>query len=634
MAIPVSSSLTPLNAEVFIQEGYELSLDSIVPSITLTGSYSTTTSYTQFFIYDFAKNIVSQNLDYNLNGSYLTPEYNTSISNSSSSYNQFEISPSEDVYNQGFSSGNYYALYNFIDYELGSKTETTETNSEQYNGHPYFIKNISGDRTELRIQNNFLTSNQIESYYNEFSNKINARENADEFYISFEGNRNFIGVNSQLELSLSGSSNPTSILLKLYKPLPLEFEIEQELQIISKVGETQVYSVNFTTNLEFIDNLLQLKGPNYNVDLKDRINNSTNFKTLDDLINTNSSQSYYQFNSLNDQKGVAIRKNWGDWNEFVKYSSAEQRLNNFKSKLSSIEIYEGDLASLENIGGTTPGTPDYSSSYNNISNNINQIISKFDSYEYFLYYITGSESWPKYTTTYPYTNFSVTSSEALNWFGSTNESSPYFNTGKNQIYSASRYDENNQDYLYYLIPPFITNNSNNDQYVKFVNMTGQSFDEMFLYTEAVEQVRNTNSSLTGSVLPLGLADEIIESLGFDVGGNSFNSIDFNPNSIGVYPTANSGLEYIDRYIDIASGSIINYYDTQQSTLGYVIALADPSFPYPLDNATQEIYKRIFHNMISLVKRKGTVTGLRQLINIWGVPNTMLRISEFGGKNKR
>ena len=414
MPTPVSSSLTPLNAEVFIQEGYELSLDSIVPSIILTGSYSTTTSYTQFFIYDFAKNIVSQNLDYNLNGSYLTPGHNTSISNSSSSYNQFEINPSEDVYNQGFSSGNYYALYNFIDYELGSKTETTETNPEQYNGHPYFIKNISGDRTELRIQNNFLTSNQIESYYNKFSNKINARENADEFYISFEGNRNFIGVNSQLELSLSGSSNPTSILLKLYKPLPLEFETEQELQIISKVGETQVYSVNFTTNLEFVDNLLQLKGPNYNVDLKDRINNSTNFKTLDDLINTNSSQSYYQFNSLNDQKGVAIRKNWGDWNEFVKYSSAEQRLNNFKSKLSSIETYEDSLASLENIGGTTPGTPDYSSSYNNISNNINQIISKFDSYEYFLYYITGSESWPKYTTTYPYTNFSITSFYTIN----------------------------------------------------------------------------------------------------------------------------------------------------------------------------------------------------------------------------
>ena len=151
MAIPVSSSLTPLNAEVFIQEGYELSLDSIVPSITLTGSYSTTTSYTQFFIYDFAKNIVSQNLDYNLNGSYLTPEYNTSISNSSSSYNQFELTPIEDVYNQGYSSGKYYTVYNFINYELGSelkelnRTQPTGDNTEitGYSGHPYYLKEIS-----------------------------------------------------------------------------------------------------------------------------------------------------------------------------------------------------------------------------------------------------------------------------------------------------------------------------------------------------------------------------------------------------------------------------------------------------------------------------------------------------------
>ena len=179
----------------------------------------------------------------------------------------------------------------------------------------------------------------------------------------------------------------------------------------------------------------------------------------------------------------------------------------------------------------------------------------------------------------------------------------------------------------------ITENLDNNQYIKFVNMIGQSFDEMYLYTEAVEQVRNTNSSLTGSVLPLGLADDVIESLGYETSGNSFNSAGYNPNQIGTFPATGSGLDYISHYIDIASGSIINYYDQNQSTLGYVIALADPSFPYPINNSSQEIYKRIFHNMVSLVKRKGTVTGLRQLINIWGVPSTMLRISEFGGKNK-
>jgi len=632
MAIPVSASINQLNAEVFIQEGYELSLDAIVPSVELTGSFTPFKSKVQFYIYDYSQTILYQNTNYSANGSFISPESGLNISTSTSSYNQFEINPTEDIYNQGYSSGNYYALYNFVDYELGSEEEN-QNEDESFNQHPYFLSEISGDRTELRIQNNFLTPNQIESYYNQFNNKINARENVDEFYISFGNNRNFIAVNSQLETVISGSTDPTSILIKLYKPLPSEFEIDQQLQIISKVGETQVYSVDFQPNLEFIDNLLSLKGPNYNIDIKDRINNSTPPKNLNDLVNTISSQSYYQFNNLNSQKGIILRKDWSDWNQFVKYSSAKERLNNFKSKISSIESYETELAALETITGVTSGTPDYSSSYNNISNNINNIIRKFDSYEYFLYYITGSNSWPKYSTTYPYKNYSITSSAALNWFGSTNELDPYYNTGKNQILSASLYDENNQDYLYFLIPPFITNNNNNDQYLKFVNMTGQTFDEMYLYTEAVEQVRNTDSSLTGDVLPLGLADEVIESLGFDTYGNDFNSIGFNVNGVGVYPTAGSGLEYIDRYIDIASGSVINYYDQQQSTLGYVIALADPSFPYPIDNAAQEIYKRIFHNMVSLVKRKGTVTGLRQLINIWGVPNTMLRISEFGGKNK-
>ena len=36
---------------------------------------------------------------------------------------------------------------------------------------------------------------------------------------------------------------------------------------------------------------------------------------------------------------------------------------------------------------------------------------------------------------------------------------------------------------------------------------------------------------------------------------------------------------------------------------------------------------------SVVKSKGTLAGLRMLINIFGVPDTVLKIREFGGKDK-
>ena len=485
MAIPISSSLTQLNAEVFFEEGFELSLDAIVPSVELTGSFSTFQSRTQLFIYDYSKRLLYDDLDFNGNGSYLPPENTLTTSIPTSSiYNQFELNPVEDIYNQGYSNGKYYISYNFVDYELGSELidispspideELNFEDNSSFNGHPYFISEISGDRTEIRIQNNFLTSQQVSSYYNEFENKLNNRENVDEFYISFEGNRNFIGVNSLLVKPLS-EDETHNILIKLYKPLPASFEVEEQLQIITKVGETQVFEVEFNPNLEFIDNLLSLKGPNYNIDLKDRVNNSTNFKTFKDLVNTNSSQSYYQFNSLQNQKGVILRKNWAEWKQFVKYSSAEQRLNNFSDKMTSIEEFEAELLNLESIALGTTGSAEYSSSYNAVSNNINEVVGNFDSYEYFLYYITGSESWPKSpSTSYPYPNYSVSSSQVLNWFGSTNETSLYYNTGKNQILSASLYDENNQDYLFYLIPPFINENSDNTQYIKIITISFKS----------------------------------------------------------------------------------------------------------------------------------------------------------------
>ena len=44
-----------------------------------------------------------------------------------------------------------------------------------------------------------------------------------------------------------------------------------------------------------------------------------------------------------------------------------------------------------------------------------------------------------------------------------------------------------------------------------------------------------------------------------------------------------------------------------------------------------LYKRIYHNIPLLLKKKGTISGLRALITAYGIPSTILRINEFGGK---
>ena len=73
----------------------------------------------------------------------------------------------------------------------------------------------------------------------------------------------------------------------------------------------------------------------------------------------------------------------------------------------------------------------------------------------------------------------------------------------------------------------------------------------------------------------------------------------------------SGYEYINTYITAsATGSLI-----------------------PTEDINAEIYKRIYANLPYLLKKKGTVEGLRALVTLYGIPDTILQVNEFGGQNK-
>jgi hypothetical protein len=160
-------------------------------------------------------------------------------------------------------------------------------------------------------------------------------------------------------------------------------------------------------------------------------------------------------------------------------------------------------------------------------------------------------------------------------------------------------------------------------------MVGQHFDLIWLYTKEVSEKLNTTSDVDDGI-PLQLADDVITSLGYRGFSNNFNN---QGNFIGLTGEDNgsyvppTGSELITDYIAVNDGQELFQYGN------FINQHISSSFPFAIDNVSKEIYKRLYHNMAYLTKKKGTISGLRQLINIWGIPNTILRINEFGGKNK-
>jgi hypothetical protein len=51
---------------------------------------------------------------------------------------------------------------------------------------------------------------------------------------------------------------------------------------------------------------------------------------------------------------------------------------------------------------------------------------------------------------------------------------------------------------------------------------------------------------------------------------------------------------------------------------------------PAETIQDELYKRVYHNIPYLLKSKGTLRGVKALISIYGIPDEILTVREFGG----
>jgi hypothetical protein len=562
MATPVVLPIIPLNTT-----GQELTpVDSTnVASISLQNSFDVTTDIIQAYLYDTFGTVITQ----------LTTNYSTTSGLvSGSNITQLNLDPAQDLANNGYLQGAYQINYNFL--------------RPSVTGNPlFFISAISSDRTELRIKNSSFSEAQTQQVVQTLQTILNTGELFKGVYLDFGSDTLLLAVN------IAYDNN--TVLVKLYEALPFNLGINSNFNFVEKASEPVAYSVQYPVEEIPFDDRVFLQGPNLSINIQQVVNNSTDFQSFSTLLNAPSASLTDQLKSILVERRAELNTDYSDFENFTFFSSAEQRLINFYYKASQIEAYNTQIATLDSLTNTV----EVSSSKATYQNEINKIITNFDGYDYYLYFESSSTAWPKSNSTKPYTLFSTGSSEVLTWYA-------------DQLDSASLYDEFNQNYIYNIYPDYITSDPDNDQFKLFNEEIGQMFDQIWLYTKAIENRQDSDNSLGGGI-SVDLVADALRSYGVTLYESSFTNSDLYTTYLGITP----------------EGSTLPPTGSELIT-NYVTASADTT---PFNDAQKLIYKRLYHNLPFLLKKKGTLAGLRVLLNCFGIPDTILRINEFGGKDE-
>jgi len=580
MANTVTINNIPSN--FFELQDYSIQDDNLITNSTVQSTFDPLQNYVSYFIYNLNNEIIYAN--------------EAGFSGWSFIDGQVYLDPQKDLEQVGFTIGNYNTLYTFLNNEVFSSIF-----------NQFYIETISPDRTEIRLNTTQIANADVVNGAAALIAKIqNSTLTYFDFYLNFGQNQLVIANNILLD---NTNPNDPTVLIKLYEPLPINFSLKDECWIVTQVAEPIAYNINIVEIFEPLSDLTYLKGPNLNLNIKDQINNSTaytNYATLSSSsYATGSNNLQYQINSILAERGVEINVDYSDYSNFIYFSSVLTRLENFYYKLQLIEEYQYS-ASLSNLAGSSA---QIITSKNIWEEKINEIITTFDGYDYFLYYESGSAAWPKTNSTYPYNNASTTSVAGITFI-------------QNQSVVAGEYDENNNNALINAIPSYLREDPANAQYELFIEMLGEMFDNIWIYYQDVTEKWNADNRLQYGVSK-DLVAGILRDLGLKIYQSGFGSADLYTALLGVTP---SGSDFPFPYMtgSLPTPTGFEYINSSISASNQVV---------PLEDIEKGTYKRLYHNLPMLLKKKGTTVGIQDLVTVYGIPSTILRVAEFGGKDK-
>ncbi len=418
------------------------------------------------------------------------------------------------------------------------------------------------------------------------------------------------GKDNQVIATWTGSFD--SLILKLYEPLPVNINLNEQVWISKPQSNTIIETVNLVTETTTVCNTL--KGPNFSL----QPDNGIEYQIFEDLVASGSFTSTDIVNEYAIKTGIDTQKlniefvsgSTYLWDNFVHFSSAEERVKNFFYKVQLVEYYKNLYESLlpptfaagvvltENGFELVTEDGVYTLQYEvqlfsgpsqmnqakKAFDNLNELLRGMDAFEKWLYKSTDAASYPKtlvYTPNLiPYYQIVPTdNTAAIIWYD-------------NILQLAEEYDELNPNYLVNNLPVYMVEEGLHDDFILFFEMVGQHFDVIWLYIKSLANSKAIEASKFKGITN-ELVQHMLKSLGWE------NKKAYNSQFLWEYAF---GLN--------KDGS--------------------PKYSTSLKEANEEVWRRILNNLPYILKHRGTGRAMKAIMACYGVPQSMLTIMEFGG----
>ena len=388
-------------------------------------------------------------------------------------------------------------------------------------------------------------------------------------------------------------SEVQSIILKLNRPLGDDIDVNNLCDVDARIMKSWVEKIIGFPSIENQDRP-DFSEPDFSLDMSDMKGADgvdwQNWESLLDVDATTSQQliNHYFSGSLGN---VKLNIDYSDFQNFIHFSSATERVDNFRYKLQQIEKFNDRITLLESVSGSDALT--------NISQSMvrrDRIIGGFDEFEGYLYYNTDSniythwsssaftiEPYPK-SSTFPHVLRDSDSTEGVNWY--------------NGVYaSASLYDEFNDARLRNMIPIHLQEDERNEEYITFVDMIGQHFDIQWTYIKSLTDINEREEHPKD-----GMADDLLKSVAESLGwklSNGYSDVALWKYALGVE----------------SDGTLYQTGSLQSKSRREI---------------TNETWRRIVNTIPMLYKTKGSARSIKAILSTYGIPQAFLKIREWGG----